>query len=352
MRPAPTESRVSAFWDLPAGWVADVAGIVFALCFSGLGVTILLRAGTNLPQDTPNERSLHHRPLPRGGGLAIWAGWLPVALWASPTGAGPMLWLVPWLVLAMVSLRDDVRALGVGVRLLVHGLAALWFALVLAWPLAAAGSWAAMLLLALPACALAAWSLNLYNFMDGNDGLAAVMAILGFSAYGFGAVIGGAPATAFFALAAAAVPFFVVNRPPSRLIMGDVGAVPLGFLAAAFGLALVVAGTWPAWFPVLVFLPFVADATVTLARRAVRGETLWQAHRSHYYQRLHRLGLGHRGTLAVYGLWMAGAGFTAVACLKWHPAWGWLVLGGWSLAGAALFTTIDYHWRTKFGAVK
>ena len=88
--------------------------------------------------------------------------------------------------------------------------------------------------------------------------------------------------------------------------MGDIGAVPLGFLAALLGLAGWGAGTWPAWFPLLVFLPFVADASVTLAARAWRRERVWEAHRSHHYQRLHQLGAGHRGTLLVYGVLMAG----------------------------------------------
>jgi UDP-N-acetylmuramyl pentapeptide phosphotransferase/UDP-N-acetylglucosamine-1-phosphate transferase len=197
-----------------------------------------------------------------------------------------------------------------------------------------------------------AWSLNLYNFMDGNDGLAAAMAILGFSAYGAGAAIAGAPSIAFFALAAATVPFFLVNRPPSRLIMGDVGAVPLGFLAAAFGLCQVASGIWPAWFPALVFLPFIADATTTLARRAWRRERIWEAHRSHYYQRLHRLGAGHRGTLAIYALWMAGSGLTALACLRWERSLGWPAFFAWCIAGAAFFAAIDYHWRSKPGSIQ
>jgi UDP-N-acetylmuramyl pentapeptide phosphotransferase/UDP-N-acetylglucosamine-1-phosphate transferase len=324
--------------------------IAFAL--SALAIVVLLRARANLPQDAPNERSLHVAPLPRGGGIAIWTGFLPVALWVSPIAqGGTMLWLVPWLVLALVSVRDDMRALGVGVRLLVHALAALWFGIGLMWPAlispAAATAWPAALL----AAAIVAWSLNLYNFMDGNDGLAAAMTILGFSAYGAGAVFAGAPATAFFALAAATVPFFVVNRPPSRLIMGDVGAVPLGFLAAAFGLALVASGTWPAWFPALVFLPFIADATLTLARRAWRRERLWEAHRNHYYQRLHRLGAGHRGTLAIYSVWMAGCELTALACCA-EPALGWAAFFGWCLAGAALFAAIDYHWGSRPGSIR
>jgi hypothetical protein len=109
----------------------------------------------------------------------------------------------------------------------------------------------------------------------------------------------------------------------------------------------VAGGRWPAWFPALVFLPFIADATTTLARRALRGERLWRAHRSHYYQRLHRLGAGHRGTLLIYGGWMTGCGLTALACLKWEKGLGWAALGAWCVAGAALFAAIDYHWRIR-----
>ena len=339
---------MSQFSNLSPNWLPVAAGMAFAFTASGLAIGLLLRASEGLPQDVPGERSLHSAPVPRGGGIAIWAGWLPVALWASPiVGAGTGMWLIPWLLLALVSLRDDVRALGVGVRLLVHAFVALWFAIALALPLAPAISWPVVLLVALAAGVVAAWSLNLYNFMDGNDGLAASMAVLGFSTYGAGAVIAGAPATAFFALSAATVPFLFVNFPPSRLFMGDVGAVPLGFLAAVFGLSAVVAGIWPAWFPALVFLPFIADATTTLARRVWRRERIWEAHRNHYYQRLHRMGAGHRGTLAVYGCWMAGSGVTALACLQWARALGWPALGAWSVATTALFAAIDYHWRTQ-----
>ncbi len=328
-------------------------GALFAFAVSALATLALLRSRAKLPQDVPNERSLHGAPLPRGGGIAIWLGWLPVAVWAPPFANGAIApWLVPWLVLVLVSLRDDVRALGVGVRLLVHALAALWFAIALAWPLPFAASWPETVVVVLGAAAIVAWSLNLYNFMDGNDGLAAAMAVAGFSAYGVGAVLTATPAAAYFALAAATVPFLVVNSPPSRMIMGDVGAVALGFLAAAFGLAQVASGVWPAWFPALIFLPFIADATLTLARRGLRRERLWQAHRNHYYQRLHRMGAGHRGTLAIYGCWMAGCGLTALACLAWDRALGWPAFFVWCVAGAALFAAIDYHWGARPGPLR
>jgi UDP-N-acetylmuramyl pentapeptide phosphotransferase/UDP-N-acetylglucosamine-1-phosphate transferase len=156
-----------------------------------------------------------------------------------------------------------------------------------------------------------------------------------------------ASAPAFFALAAALVPFLAVNRPRASMFLGDVGAVPLGFLAAAFGAAGVASRAWAAWFPLLVFLPFIADATLTLARRARRGERLWEGHRGHFYQRLHQLGAGHAGTLAVYATTMLGAAITAIACRAQAPAAGWWALAAWIAVVLILFATIDYHWRKK-----
>ena len=117
-------------------------------------------------------------------------------------------------------------------------------------------------------------------------------------------------------VAAAAAGFLCFNFHPARIFMGDVGSVPLGFTAGALGLVGWRSGAWPLWFPLLVFAPFILDATVTLLRRALRGEKVWQAHRSHYYQRMVQMGLGHRGTaLRAYGL-MAGCGAAALAGLR------------------------------------
>jgi UDP-N-acetylmuramyl pentapeptide phosphotransferase/UDP-N-acetylglucosamine-1-phosphate transferase len=156
-----------------------------------------------------------------------------------------------------------------------------------------------------------------------------------------------ATSLASLAVAFATLPFLLVNRPPARIFMGDVGAVPLGFLAGAFGLAGVLHGLWGAWFPVLVFLPFVADATLTLLRRAWRRERWWEGHRSHYYQRLHQLGAGHAGTLAVYAALILGTSVTAVLCARLAPEWGWRVLLAWCAVLALPFGAIDYHWARK-----
>ncbi|MDQ6619496.1 MAG: glycosyl transferase [Pseudomonadota bacterium] len=277
---------------------------------------------------------MHQHPVPRIGGLVVWAGFVPVALIASDLPGGLFTWIA-WLALLAVSLADDFRSVGAGPRLAVHALAAA----IAGWGLLDASADA----FTLPLLFLfLAWSANAFNFMDGSDGLAALMTITGFAAY---ALAGGHQAVACAAIAGAAVPFAIVNRPPARLFMGDCGAVPLGFMAALFGAAGVLSLTWPPWFPVLVFLPFLSDATLTLLRRLARGERVWDAHREHYYQRLHQLGAGHRGTLFVYGVLMVGTCVSALITLRAEPAAGWLVLLAWCAALAVLFLRIDYHWR-------
>jgi UDP-N-acetylmuramyl pentapeptide phosphotransferase/UDP-N-acetylglucosamine-1-phosphate transferase len=156
---------------------------------------------------------------------------------------------------------------------------------------------------------------NLYNFMDGSDGLAGGMAVFGFGAFAAAAALAGDASICLAALgiAAAALAFLAFNLPPARVFMGDAGSILLGFLAGALGLLGIARGLWPVWFPVLVFSPFIADASVTLIRRLFRGERIWEAHRSHYYQRLVQLGWGHRRTALVEYLLMAIVATLAVA---------------------------------------
>jgi UDP-N-acetylmuramyl pentapeptide phosphotransferase/UDP-N-acetylglucosamine-1-phosphate transferase len=340
---------------------ALIAAPALAFAASALGVWILRATGHALPRDVPNARSLHGTPVPRAGGYAIWLGFVPAALLFAPAFPGGWAgWLPAWLALAVVSGRDDVREVGVAARLAVHALAASWAAaaLVQALPAAGGNDWPRTVLTAGGIALAIAWSANLYNFMDGVDGLAGTMAAVGFAAYGIaalaadaahahGAAASSGPAPAFLALAAAILPFLAVNLPRATMFLGDVGAVPLGFLAAAFGAAGVVQGLWPAWFPILVFLPFIADATLTLARRTYRRDRLWEGHRDHYYQRLARTGAGHGGTLALYAALMAGTAATALACRSRLPAAGWWALAAWCAALVMLFAAIDYHWRKK-----
>ncbi|MGH8800942.1 MAG: hypothetical protein ACREX6_01435 [Casimicrobiaceae bacterium] len=323
--------------------------LIAAPALSGLlgtaGILVLRRLAPVLPSDVPNARSLHRHAVPRAGGYAIWAGFIPAALWFPPSfPGGAWAWLPPWALLLAVSAQDDRSSIPIVTRLAAHASAALW----LAWSLAHLDG---SVSIALPAWltvfgagAIVVWASNLYNFMDGNDGLAATMGVIGFASMGF-ATRDTVSGPALFALAAAIVPFLAVNRPPASMFLGDVGAVPLGFLAAAFALEGIVSSRWPAWFPLLVFLPFVADATFTLARRALAGEPVWRAHRDHCYQRLNQLGAGHPGTLAAYSALMAGTSATALVCLSLAPEAGRWALGGWSAVVLMLFAAIDYHWR-------
>ena len=129
--------------------------------------------------------------------------------------------------------------------------------------------------------------------------------------------------------------------------MGDAGSIPLGFLSAALGILGWRAGHWPLWFPLLVFSPFVVDASLTLARRVLRGERFWQAHRSHYYQRLVQLGWGHRNTaLAEYAL-MAACGGLALWALGQTPAAQWMAVGTAVVAYLVLATAVDLAWRRR-----
>lgn len=332
---------MSVIASLPHGVIAAAA----AMALAALAVRFLLRPGRALPLAAPNQRSLHDKPIPRVGGLAIWAGFIPIALWRAHELPGGWGWWPGWLALLLASLQDDRVGVRPWVRLLVQLLAAA-AAVWAVWPQGTQMKSAAGIAL-LAAIAGIVWSANAFNFMDGSDGLAAVMTITGFGAYAAGASVAGAPGIAYWALAAACVPFAIVNWPPAKLFMGDNGAVALGFLAAMFGIGEWARGTWPGWFPLLAFLPFLADATLTLAGRALRHERVWEAHRHHYYQRLHRLGAGHRGTLGIYGVLMAGTAVSAVATLLIEPAAGWAVLVAWCLVLGVLFLGIDYHWRRR-----
>jgi UDP-N-acetylmuramyl pentapeptide phosphotransferase/UDP-N-acetylglucosamine-1-phosphate transferase len=145
-------------------------------------------------------------------------------------------------------------------------------------------------------------------------------------------------------MAAAAAGFLVFNFPPARLFMGDAGSVPLGFLAGALGVVGWSRGFWPIWFPLLVFAPFVCDATLTLLRRALRRERVWQAHRDHYYQRLVRMGFGHKGTAVIEYAAMAGCAAIALLARREPSA---VQAGAVALAAAVLVAVafwVDVRW--------
>ncbi len=306
----------------------------FAVSFLCLWLLLLPR-GRQLMLDRPNARSLPQQPVPRSGGIALAAG---VAAGIALAPAAPLAAFGIAAVLAVLSLADDLHALPTLLRLAAHVAAA---AVLLALEI---GSAEPVLFLTL--LLAIAWYANLYNFMDGSDGLAGGMALIGFGAYGWAAQQSGhaALAASGSVLAAASLAFLLFNFHPARLFMGDAGSVPLGFLAGALGVLGWRDGVWPLWFPVLVFAPFVCDATLTLLKRLLRGERVWQAHKEHYYQRLVRMKFGHRGTAWIeYGA-MAVCAALALFAREAEPGVQLAALGAAALALAALAVWIDLRW--------
>jgi UDP-N-acetylmuramyl pentapeptide phosphotransferase/UDP-N-acetylglucosamine-1-phosphate transferase len=298
--------------------------------------------------DRPNARSSHVLPRPRGGGVGIVTGFLAgLAVWllaggvASPRAAGG---LVGALLIAGVSFVDDLRPLPPWPRLAVHALAA--------GLLTAAGVQGGDVPLALTVPVAFAWVVlltNVYNFMDGIDGLAAVQAIVAGTAFGLaGAIVRNQLVEVVGPLlAAAAAGFLVHNLPPARLFMGDVGSTFLGFSFAGLSLLpnLGVGGErLPALFGVAVLAPFLFDALVTLGRRVLQRERWYEAHRSHYYQRLVAAGLGHgQVTLGYAGLAVVAAG-AALCSLLVEPPLAQLCV---ALAYLPMLAVVAAAWRLE-----
>ena len=297
--------------------------------------------------DRPNERSLHDRPVSRAGGVAILAGVAAGLATAALAGSAAFLaapapgygWVLAGaLVIAVVSFTDDVRRASPAVRIVSH-LAAAACVVLAGLPAERIVLPGATLPLGPAAGAVftvlfVAWIVNLYNFMDGMDGFAGGMTAIGFATLAVLCAGQGAPglAAAVLVVAAAALGFLPFNFPPAKMFMGDLGSTLLGYLCAVAMLWAERSASVPLWISVLVFSPFIVDATVTLARRTVAGERPWRAHRDHFYQRLVRLGWGHRKTVVrEYGLMLACA-CSAAAALRLPPGARGALLGAWVAA--------------------
>jgi len=293
--------------------------------------------------DVPNERSLHEAPVPSIGGAALVAVALAVAAFFADRAIGVVLGCA--LFLCIVSMADDHRSLPIEVRLPAHFAAAAVAILGTAIP--GPEYSAGYLVLCIAAALCIVWTTNAYNFMDGSDGLAGGMAVTGFTALALGALGTGhaALAVACAAIASSAAGFLAHNFPPAKVFLGDAGSVPLGFLAGALGWLGFAGDAWPMWFPALAFAPFLADATLTLLARMMRGEPFWKAHRSHAYQRLVLAGWSHaRLALFAYAL-MAASAAAALAALHAGGKARLGILMGSVAAYILLFVAIEARLR-------
>lgn len=295
--------------------------------------------------DVPNERSAHSVPTPRGGGSAIAAAFfssLALLLWwdVLPQAAGmALLW--GGLLVAAVGAWDDRRHIAPLWRLLAHVLAAVWALFWLGKDLSVVHASLALLGIV--------WLTNLYNFMDGIDGLAGSQALCAALAGGVLLWLSDAPglALASLTLAMSSAGFLVWNWPPAKIFMGDTGSGLLGYSFAVLALASAQSGALSALIWLILLAPFVLDATLTLLRRMLRGECWYQAHATHLYQRMAQAGYSHKQvTMAVIIL--------NVALLWGLAAWLWrhAELAVWTVSvagiiGAAAWMYLQVRMTTK-----
>lgn len=288
--------------------------------------------------DHPNHRSLHIESVHRTGGIGLILGILVAGIMLPA--------ILPWSVwivicmLALISLTDDIFGLPVWSRLLVHCIAAILTSVAMLFEI---HGW----LITLIAAFLIIWMTNLYNFMDGSDGLAGGMALFGFGFYGLAAMFGENEIFAMinFSISSAAIAFLFFNFYPARVFMGDAGSIPLGFLAAVLGILGWIDSLWPAWFPFLVFSPFIVDASVTLVKRSLHGKRIWQAHREHYYQRLVSGIFGHRGTALLWYALMFFVGTSAVWAVQQKIINQFGVGMAWSIVYLILIVICEQYWK-------
>ena len=279
--------------------------------------------------DHPNERSSHAVPTPRGGGWGILLVLAPV-WWAI--GVSP--WVLAGLAgLAAVSWLDDRHNLAAAPRLLVHGAAVMAGLMALGDEARVFQGWLPGGLDHLATGLLWLWFINLFNFMDGIDGLAGSEAV---SVAGGLALVaatvgdGSGTLSPALVLAGAALGFLVWNWHPAKVFMGDVGSIPVGFALGWLLFAAAAAGEWPA--ALLLPLYFVADASITIARRLLAGKPVLQAHREHFYQQATPPGRSHAAVVRMVIL----ANLVLIALALAAPALGWPVLAGGVLTVAVL----------------
>lgn len=249
--------------------------------------------------DIPNERSSHTVPTPRGGGIVFVSIMLlfvcfmmyllpsHAPLWRSLLGGGTIIAAVGWL--------DDRKNLSARIRLLVHALAVLWALLNSGGlpslslgqynvPLGIFGYFLSLL--------GGIWLINLYNFMDGIDGLAAGEAVLVATAAGL-LLLEDPVALPLLVLSAGTFGFLILNWSPAKVFMGDAGSGFLGYAFFVFALFTEKTGTLPILSWAILLSVFVVDATMTLFKRFVERKRLSEPHRDHLYQQFIRKGYPH-----------------------------------------------------------
>ncbi len=274
--------------------------------------------------DRPGARRSHSAPVARGGGLAIGISLVSTAGTWAPAGPQVLPFLLGAMIVSLLGWWDDHRPLRVGWRLAVQVLVA---AGLVAWlgpvesiqvagkPLALAWLWSPLAVVAL------VWLMNLFNFMDGSDGLASAQAVISCGLFaGAFALQSEAVSSGLAAIAAGATAGFLFwNWPRARIFLGDSGSLLLGWCVGALALFGTLSGSVSIWLAFVIVSPFVVDATMTLGWRLVRGERWYTPHTEHAYQYLIRMGWSHRRVLLAWIALNAVLVVPITALVLWKP---------------------------------
>ncbi|MDT8437796.1 MAG: glycosyltransferase family 4 protein [Wenzhouxiangellaceae bacterium] len=298
--------------------------------------------------DRPGPRRSHDQSVARGGGLALLLVCIPVALIVGGLRWPVPLFVVGALLLGLLGWIDDCRPLAprwrFAVQLAVALLTCAWAGPVREVALAGVDLNAAWLWTPLALVAVV-WLINLYNFMDGSDGLAAAQALISCALFALLLTASGATVTAWLAglVAAACAGFLAWNAPRASIFLGDSGSLFLGWSVAFLAYLGAADERISIWLSAIVTAPFVIDATLTLVWRLRRGEQWYTAHRDHAYQKLIRMGWSHRRVLETFvGLNLLVV-MPAVAA-----AWYWPDVDVWIALLVALLLSGAWY-RVQFG---
>ncbi|MDD3619868.1 MAG: glycosyltransferase family 4 protein [Desulfobulbaceae bacterium] len=286
--------------------------------------------------DVPNRRSSHDQPTPRGGGLPLVLGFYLGSGYLALRGGTAIPHLLGLgacgLGIAATGLADDVYRLSPAKRIVLHfacTAAAVYFFLPVEEVFGSSGGVVPLFVVRILLVVGIVWLLNLYNFMDGIDGIAGGEAVSAALGAGFILLLKGETADhlpLLLVLAAAALGFLVWNLPPAGIFMGDAGSGFLGFCFGILAILTAAATGLNLWSWSILLGAFVSDATVTLVVRLMRGEKIYQAHRSHAYQILARR-TGSHGRVT---LWYMGANwlflFPLAVLAAFHPGYAPLLV--------------------------
>lgn len=320
-------------------FVAPALTCVLSLLLTGLATAYARRRGL---VDRPGERHSHVEPTPRGGGAGPVTAFLAASV-VFTAGAADGFWLqgaVPGIaVLAVTGWRDDHASLSAGLRFVIQ----LGVSLYLLWSTTVHG-WSPAVPMMILTVLFLVWMTNLYNFMDGSNGMAGLQGVFAAAVLAALFHLGDDPPLALISLllAAACAGFLPWNLGRARVFMGDVGSLALGFTIAVLLIHGVAEGVFGPPVALLVMATFLADATLTLLARVIRGERWYNPHRQHLYQRLIAHGWSHGRVAMLYQTLNLVLVLPGIAIAFRYPGLAWA-----AALAVALVLTVGWYFLIK-----